>query len=977
MRKLLLLLFALPAFATVTATVSNVTHATAYFTITPIPPCYQVEFGQVSGALVGTSAMSCQGAADTGKTYVTVAVSGYTPSIKYYFRVCSYDTGTDMSPTECSTEDNFTTSAEPDPHPMIAIEPTVWTPPDVDASAYTVVPMKCDVGDSYIPLVASNVSAPMNWRAGSLSTNDTLTDVLATINVGTTVQFPQGATCKFYEQEMIFHTGYLLPEISDDMSGRYIVFETVQNADTDFPPYGVRTGPEWASRMAKLLAVTPEMQASGQQNIGGQLFHTYDQTVHHMVWRNLEMSNSTEFYTTPLDIDPYVFSSSIGILPSSKHPHHLIFDRIYVHTAAYPSRQWVGLAIGGDHISITGIYNDPNMFFMLQDIPFAPATISMGTITIPTEQFNFNHFTTLYGSTTPTTISASGTGTMSVWIDAATPGTNGLTCRYNGITSVIVGGGGCTTSSGSETPPSTALRILQFSWTSGTPTISFQVPWNTVNIANADWTTRYQQWKPIVIYHLSGSDWLVDNNYLMTEGQGLYEDADLNGSAYAEDRLYTHNYFEFPLSKIMSQPSWDGYRYNYRNSVEMKQGHRFAFVGNIWSGGSSIAGTNDGSPWYPASAYPGTGIGDWRLVNNTLRHITTGITCAGGGTFGPPDGQTMFRVYVHNNIFQDVDTYKYNAYSGQALYTGGLSIKPGCTDFIYDHNSMVGLGGRGPALMYFGESSNGVSVLMEGFKYTNNIASFGKAASAGAPAWCQGGQIKPDHPANPTTNCVATDGSFGTNLDSYSIRWVDAGPTPNYNFTGNYILGWKKCTADCLDTSPTLVDLDATEIATYMTGFPASNVTVAGATIAARLATIGWDDTTYSCSLCGTAGADVTLLPPAQGIVTNIAVSSGPTAISATYTAPDTRQCYLEVSDDSFVTLTRASDGGGATSRTATVSGLASLTAYDWRLQCYFQQTTAHEFSGTQLTSGSITTESASGTGSRISGKVSFSGKTR
>jgi len=336
---------------------------------------------------------------------------------------------------------------------------------------------------------------------------------------------------------------------------------------------------------------------------------------------------------------------------------------------------------------------------------------------------------------------------------------------------------------------------------------------------------------------------------------------------------------------------------------------------------------------------------------------------------------------VHNNIFQDVDMYKYNAYAGQGLYTGGLSIKPGCTDFIYDHNSMAGLGGRGPALMYFGESSVGISVLMEGFKYTNNISAFGKSASAGAPAWCQGGQIWADHPADPATNCVATDGSFKTNLDSYSIRWLDAGSTPNYNFTGNYVLGWQKCTADCLDTSPTLVDLDASEINTYMTGFPAGNTTVSGATIADRLTNLGWNSTTYSCQpTCGSAGADVSLLPPAQGIVTSIDPGSpASTSMSVDYTAPDTRECYVELSTNSFSSvLSRTADGGGSTSRSLSLTSLTPSTAYSGRIQCYFQQTTAMEFSGDQLTAFNFTTTSGTGGGPlTISGKTSSSGKTR
>jgi len=616
------------------------------------------------------------------------------------------------------------------------------------------------------------------------------------------------------------------------------------------------------------------------------------------------------------------------------------------------------------------------------DFPINDVTVTGVTINIPQSQYAFTQLGTYYGMSGAATMTASGTGSVACWLDSTTTVTNGLTCHYTGITSPACGGSGCALSAASVTPPVTGLRVFAASFSSGTPTITFTLPDQPIPLDQQQGITVYQRWRPYSLVALSGSDHVIRNNYMMVQGQGIYNDANNEPTIVNEGWSFTKNYLDFPKTHIMSQPTWNGYTYTYRNNFEVKQATRLELVGNIFNNGSSDAASNNGSPIDIAGAYPGTGDSDWTIAYNTLRNIPTGINCLGGGAAGPGDAPTNYRIYIHGNLLLNIDRDQFNRYGGQAFWSGDLQVAPGCTDFVYTHNTAMGIKGIGPGMLSLPGSSSGISVLMEGFKYSDNIAVFSKTFSGiGAPWYCHAGELYANNPVNPSVTCdVDPDGHAQDTIEQSSFRWINSGSTPNYYMTGNYVIGEYKCTVNCGLEGPlprTYVELDASEISGYMTGFPAGNVTVAGTSVAARQAAIGWDDTTHSASLCGGCGADVTLLPPAQGIVTNISVSSGPTAISATYTAPDSKACYLEVSDDSFVTLTRESDGGGAVSRTVTVTGLDSLTEYDWRLQCYFQQTTGMEFSGTQLTSGSITTTSSSGTGSRFSGKVSFSGKTR
>src|SRR6188768_4367171 len=112
MKKLILLLFTLPAFATTTVTVGSVTHTSAHFVATAINGglCWNVEFGTTTGMLVGHTYLSCFAPGSEGSQ---ISWSGWNPSDVIYWRACSYALPDDMSPSECSTETSFTTDSEP------------------------------------------------------------------------------------------------------------------------------------------------------------------------------------------------------------------------------------------------------------------------------------------------------------------------------------------------------------------------------------------------------------------------------------------------------------------------------------------------------------------------------------------------------------------------------------------------------------------------------------------------------------------------------------------------------------------------------------------------------------------------------------------------------------------------------------------------------------------------------------------------
>jgi hypothetical protein len=176
--------------------------------------------------------------------------------------------------------------------------------------------------------------------------------------------------------------------------------------------------------------------------------------------------------------------------------------------------------------------------------------------------------------------------------------------------------------------------------------------------------------------------------------------------------------------------------------------------------------------------------------------------------------------------------------------------------------------------------------------------------------------------------------------------------TPSWNFTNNVFIG-----ALTNFGLPAWTDIDQTALNQIAADFPSGNIFPTGATMAAREAAVNWDPVTYrivpSAWNPGNIGADVDTITSATGTVTNIAATPAATSVQFTYTAPDTRICYVDVSPDG-VNWTRTQDAGGAANRSLSVGNLGGGLTYQYRLMCYFDQSAQYEFPASQITSGAL-----------------------
>ena len=931
--------------------VTAVSHASAHVTFNINSNAYpQVKFGIVPGTYIYSSASYPSPA-----NLASLSIGGLQPATTYYFRATARP-DLDDDANICQTvacgppEIAITTLPDPPIHPQPPNPAMAWVPSEPNTSGYTVISMQAS-GVNGECVAAQNVANPGNWTS-SVVQGDNISAVLGKINYGTVVETPQGVTCKVYQSESTFHSGYALPALPlDSVAGgnidspthRWIVFRTHQNTPVDFPPYGVRTGPPWAAKMTTYEIQSPGYAALGL-NLTGQVFDCYNTRCHHFWFENFAMTSSNAGFV-PNQEDPPAATCAIRVEPlfASPAPSYIVLDRLYVHTAAFPARTLCGLYAGGDHAAIMSSYVDLNMW-RIGLWPTLPVKSTGKILAIPKSTWAFNALRgTVFGMLSASSVMATGSGTMTGWLDSVNPGENGLTIHYTGLAKVFCVP--CTAAAGSETPPPTALKLFQATISSGMATVT----WNVSDGFAGDYTTFTTDWKPLGIFLSYGNVRFLDNNYVHAIGQTVYADAVANGTM--SDYTFTHNYLDFPVSQMKSSPKWDGYNYTFRNSLEIKQTSRWNVQGNVFNGAAAYQ--NAGFAVMFPGSYPGNGTQDILFKNNILRHIAAGIGLGGGGSASPPDSPTELRVEISNNLFLDLNRDAYNN-GGGGLYSGPLSINPGAEDVNFTRNTIDLTLGSGPGLMLVGGAASGTTVMGEGFAFTNNLAHL--SLNALKPVWSLGGQEVPSHPAIPAASTGFDPLTFKQELDADFIR-TGATVTPNYTFTHNVLIGAMDHTGQSTYTDMTQATLNS-----LIPSFPAGNIFPTGATLAARRAAVQWDPVNYRVKAtkwnAGDIGADIEAIRAAAGFVQMVRLAPNSTSVQVSYLAPDARTCYVETSPNGSV-WTRLPDAGGARPRSVTVTGLPAATSYQYRILCYFTQTAAQEFPADQQTSGTFSTSVA------------------
>jgi hypothetical protein len=410
-----------PAVTIGNITVKAVDHASVNITYsTSVPGFCQLQFGLASGTYTHSG-----GSAPTYLNTCALSIGGLAPLTTYYVMPTARPDANDAIGLcqiggNCgSTEQIFTTLALPPVHPAPPNPPSVWTPVEPVTTGYTVVPMQASPSDSTC-VAASTVAKQTNWSS-AVTTGDSLQTIVNEIWFDTVIEFPEGSSCGIPQDNGGFHTGVTLPQYSPNGGANdWVVFRTHANAASDLPPFGVRTGPQFASKLATLVAQTPGMPlapGSATQNFNGQIFDCYQNGCNHFWIENVAMTHA--FNTTlypPGGTDPpafvdyvrfvpqCVFSPNIGcsIDSPATAPSYMVLDRVYAYGQPWPSREMGCFVPGGNHWALINNYCITNFWVPSPYLPEGNPVSSGASILIPHSTFQFNAFdNTPIGMTTP------------------------------------------------------------------------------------------------------------------------------------------------------------------------------------------------------------------------------------------------------------------------------------------------------------------------------------------------------------------------------------------------------------------------------------------------------------------------------------------------------------------------------------------------------------------------------------------------
>jgi hypothetical protein len=679
-----------------------------------------------------------------------------------------------------------------------------------------------------------------------------------------------------------------------------------------------------------------------------------------------------------VDPKPFrVFMQMSGVYSGDRQPSYIVLDRLYIHGQAAPYRIMGGVQLGGRNIAMIGSYIDKIDYWKLVDWPHVnPALSADGTqMTVPRATYQRNSHEPVVGMSAAASFRllspASVAGTYVAYLNQ-----NGLNIRYSPGLNIQCTG--CTTD---EKPapevwgPDNSYIFFWGNVQNGRFTVS--------NIHNEEWTTS--QWGlasiGVEVLDRGTGPYLFSNNYIEAYYMGFYIDAGGTNKSN-DDLLWVRNHMIWNQNHRRTSPTSDGFRYNSRQLWEVKRGKRFLLSGNLFQGNWSYQNAGPSIFLSGRATYvldnTITGLTDYEITNNIIRHASYGWSCM-GASYPPPDPQVTARVLFANNLMYDINRYVYD--EGAPTFAAAyMDIFPGCEDVQVRNNTMGLALGRGPYLMLIG----GGHTLGEGLAFNDNIMymSFGEV---GGLIGVDENQYLPITRRQPT---VPSQGTVKQKLDAYFTRNGDT-PTPSYSFTNNIFLGGKTGTS-----TANLRDLTQAEIDTYATQFPPGNFFPRGATLAAReqqvfdTASTDYRLNTASTFIRGavnagtsgrSVGVDHDSLESSMGLVKQVSVAPGSVSARVSYLAPDGNGCTVDVSKDSQ-SWSRFFDSGGARDRILDLQGLDAGTTYLYRILCYYEQLNDgqryNEYKPDQITRGQFTTDSATGT-STVPLRIGFTPPTR
>jgi len=808
----------------------------------------------------------------------------------------------------------------------LTIEPDT-TGPDNYANAYVVVPLAATGTEGECVSTAA-VSAPAGY-SGSISPGDSLTTIFgasagAKLWYGTIFQVPQGTTC-IVPRSSARGRGYEIPPmaVDPDAAGglitasnhRWIVFRTVQVNASDFPPFGSRTNPSFASKMGGFQSPNYNTVDTAFDTNGTIFDATGPGQVHHFWIENLTFSvNASNLQ----NYDVFFLWGRGDGGQTPPFPQYIVMRDNYFHgpvrgtlTSGVPSIQGVLFATMQSNMqyAIVGNYADNLYYTAASGIPQAYYFSDCG-------------FTGTCGHGGPVLFDnnyAEGSA-MDIYVEVnnhSNPNPVDFTITHNylywpySITyryAVSIGSYGCRN------------QIEMKGMTRGLIAGNYiNGQWACANSGNA-------------ILTFNNVDLTIKSNYITnsTSGFGLNGSGNSSGMAsYSSsgNRILVSNNLLHNLGRTLFQAGGGGLG---ADAIEMDSSPSNVTIANNTFG--PIGNDNPVGP-YPGYFYPwilfngGGGQLAGLNIQSNIFPFGLGLTSYGGG------------IGVQNALI-----YAPGAQSHPATPIPSGSVSP--VAFASWLGTVAGYT-AGTA----GLGMQGASIISGGSGYASSGSlSFSNCSSAPAGTFtASGGVVGASFSSfgsgcTPSTFTVSASGSTGASL------------RPAYGLTTSYT--WGGNVNYC--TSYQGSDMTSGICSSASSTMPSGDIWASGSSTTARLAAAGVSSDysiTPTTANAGNVGANLNEIYATTGTTTNVSVTVAATFASINYYAPDSRACSADFSADG-TTWTRATDSGGPPSRSLVLTGLIADAPYNYRLLCYFDQT-SDLFSGGQITDGTFSTLAA------------------
>ncbi len=741
---------------------------------------------------------------------------------------------------------------------------------------------------------------------------------------------------------------YVLPW---PLTQSYVVIHSTASS-ANLPPPGVRLDPV---AYGPYLGVI-QMASPGETVLGfGFTAYYWLKDIEIMIAPN--PTSATETDPTP----------SGQIFQTDPQTDHVVFDQCWLHPAPAPDRITLDAAkVGGTNIAILNSYID-NVESWRPTDTLPPSTVGTNTITInPGNYYSVSASNTNITCTisTPQTLTVSGTSGLSFYVSMP-PGTcqltvtaaTGLTITGSGFTINYVASPGFPTDSNSN---STQLNIGSGTW------YGTYIGWGDINGGGAG-PAMPSRWVSetaagVQLADGPGPFMFVNNTYIGDGIVGFFKDEFTgNGCSGVTACNYIYNTVDLTVQRnsiywdpnyIITSPTWNGSWWFGRNGPEMKQGSRVLYDGNVVGpiyGGLGPGECLDLFTYVGSNSLTQVNVestSDIEFRNNTCKNTGDGIQMSGGSINGLTPGRGMKRVWIHNNLFDNVNGYLQNPAPASANAHGFGIQFAAVQDLAIEHNTFA------PNQAGDGSGSVIEQITQSGsLSVQNNIFGYDTESATPGFVFNTSGQNTPlPAPGN---------GAQGTSFLSY---------LNNVNLNNNvFLCTWSN------DNPASLVEITGSACASASALYSATNWFPAGSALANRVSDVFW----YSPGAYGIVGgnyrlkyqspyfssgsdhptpgdfgdigADINALEAAQGKVSNVHVSAlTANTASITWLAPDSYACTLDYATSNFFngsgSWTRvnssATGPGGARVQTAALPSLPAGATITYRVNCAVMQPT-------------------------------------